>query len=148
MPLPHVMPAQPLAALIATLLFAVCITGAASAAEVKWPADDVLRSGMAAIRRATLDNHTLVTHRRMPPASARTFADHIAKEADRIKSEADVPADAKPVLDALLGDIVAGAEAVAGRREGLTPIDGIVQIDAALNRYPHHFDDPTWQPLR
>ena len=25
---------------------------------------------------------------------------------------------------------------------------GIVQIDAALGRYPEEFDDPTWQPLR
>ncbi|WP_295557735.1 hypothetical protein [uncultured Hyphomicrobium sp.] len=133
--------------LIAAVMDAATI-GIAASADAKWPADDVLRSGMAAIRKATLDSHTLVTHRRMPPASARSFAERIRKEADRIEADAAVPLTAKPDLKTLLADIVAGAEAVAGRGGELTPIDGIIQIDTALARYPERFDDPTWQPLR
>jgi hypothetical protein len=117
-------------------------------AERKWPTDETLRSGMAAIRKATLDNHTLVTHRRMPPAGARAFAERVSAEISRINAEARVPDDARRVLGDLLADIAEGGEAVAGRVEGMTPIDGIVQIDAALGRYPEAFDDPTWQPLR
>lgn len=119
-----------------------------SGADRKWPTDNTLRSGMAAIRKATLDNHTLVTHRRMPPESARRFAARVASEINRIKAGTELPPGGKPDIDALLSDIAAGAEAVAGRGGALTPIDGILQIDAALARYPECFDDPTWQPLR
>jgi hypothetical protein len=120
----------------------------ASGAERKWPTDETLRSGMAAIRKATLDNHTLVTHRRMPPAGARAFAEKVSAEISRINASARVPADARQALGDLLADIAEGGEAVAGVVEGMSPIDGIVQIDAALGRYPEQFDDPTWQPLR
>lgn len=137
--------------LIAAIVLAglqIILARAAPGVEPKWPTDDVLRSGMAAIRKATLDSHTLVTHRRMPPADARSFAERISKEVDRIKASAVVPPDAKPVLEALLADIVVGAEAVAGRGGQWTPIDGIMQIDATLDRYPQRFNDATWQPLR
>jgi hypothetical protein len=123
-------------------------SGAEPGADAKWPTDEIVRTGMAAIRKATRDNHTLVTHRRMPPASARSFADSIAKEARRIRDGAQIPPEARQDLEPLLDDIVAGAEAVAGRGGELTPIDGIVRIDSALARYPVRFDDPTWQPLR
>lgn len=120
----------------------------ASCADKKWPTDETLRTAMATIRKATIDNHTLVTHRRMPPADARRFAETIAKETSRVRADAQVPPGAKAELEPILADIAAGAEAVAGRGGELTPIDGIVRIDAALARYPLHFDDPTWQPLR
>lgn len=117
-------------------------------AAVKWPADDALRNGMAAIRSATLDSHTLITHRRMPPEGARRFAAEIRRHIDAIRGSTKVSAQAQPALAALLDDIAAGAEAVAGRSAALSPIDGIVAIDAALARYPREFDDPEWKPLR
>jgi hypothetical protein len=120
----------------------------ASCAAAKWPTDETLRTAMAAIRKATLDNHTLVTHRRMPPSDAQRFADAIAKATSRARESTQLAPDAKAELDSILADIVAGAEAVAGRGDAMTPIDGIVGIDAALARYPLRFDDPTWQPLR
>jgi hypothetical protein len=120
----------------------------AATAAVKWPADDALRNGMAAIRSVTLDNHTLVTHRRMPPEGARKFAAAVKGHIADIRSKAKVPVAAEPALGALLDDIGSGAEAVAGRSPTLSPIDGIVAIDAALARYPRTFDDPDWKPLR
>ena len=122
-------------------------TDSASSAA-KWPTDEVLRRGMAAIRKATLDSHTLVTHRRMPPNDARKFAVVVKGHVDGIRGATKVPAAAQPALAALLDDIGAGAEAVAGRSPTLTPIDGMVTIDEALARYPREFDDPLWMPLR
>jgi hypothetical protein len=124
------------------------VSGPAVGAEPKWPTDEPIRAAMAVIRKATLDNHTLVTHRRMPQADARRFAETVSREVARIKAEADLPPEGRSEFDAILADILAGAEAVAGRGGEQTPIDGIVRIDAALARYPLHFDDPTWQPLR
>ncbi len=103
---------------------------------------------MAAIRKVTLDNHTLVTHRRMPLADARRFADVVAREVREIKATIDLPSEAKAEIEVLLGEIVSGAEAVAGRGGEVSAIDGIVRIDAALARYGETFDDPTWRPLR
>jgi hypothetical protein len=114
----------------------------------KFPTDDALRAHMAAIRKVTLDNHTLVTHRRMPVAEARRFADIVMREAREIKANAALSGEAKAEIEALLGEIVTGAEAVAGRGGDASAIDGIVRIDAALARYGERFEDPTWRPLR
>ena len=127
---------------------AVLVSGSASGADARWPTDETIRTAMATIRKATLDNHTLVTHRRMPPATAQSFANAIAAAVSRIRTDTQVPADAKAALEPILADIVAGAEAVAGRGGEAAPIEGIVRIDAALGHYPLRFDDPTWQPLR
>lgn len=127
---------------------AVLVSGPASGADSRWPTDETIRTAMATIRKATLENHTLVTHRRMPPATAQSFAKTIVAAASRIRTDTQVPTGAKATLEPILADIVAGAEAVAGRGGEATPIDGIVRIDAALARYPLRFDDPTWQPLR
>ncbi|MBN8911395.1 MAG: hypothetical protein J0H65_04910 [Rhizobiales bacterium] len=135
-------------ALLAVIGLAVLAMHPASSADARWPTDEPLRAAMAAIRKATLDNHTLVTHRRMPPADARRFADTIAKQASIARTGAQISPEAKAELEPILADIVSGADAVAGLGGALTPIDGIIQIDAALVRYPLRFDDPTWQPLR
>jgi hypothetical protein len=119
-----------------------------SVRAVKFSTDDALREHMAAIRKVTLDNHTLVTHRRMPLADARRFADVVAREVREIKATIDLPSEAKAEIEVLLGEIVSGAEAVAGRGGEVSAIDGIVRIDAALARYGETFDDPTWRPLR
>lgn len=136
-------------ALLAVVIGLVSGTSqSALAAGRKWPTDETVRSAMAAIRKATLDTHTLVTHRRMPPPDARRFAETIAKETARARNGALGQPAAKAELEPILRDIMAGAEAVAGRGGEMTAIDGIVRIDSALARYPLHFDDPTWQPLR
>jgi hypothetical protein len=135
--------------LAALMLTAASMANAADAVQAaKFPTDDALRAHMAAIRKVTLDNHTLVTHRRMPPADARRFADIVAREVREIKANAGLPDDAKAEIEVLLGEIAIGADAVAGRGGEVTAIDGIVRIDAALARYSEMFDDPTWRPLR
>lgn len=134
--------------LLAVVGLAALAVRPAFSTDARWPAAEPVRAAMAAIRKATLDNHTLVTHRRMPPADARRFAETIAKEATIARAGARGSPEAAAALEPILADIVIGAEAVAGRGGALTPIDGIVQIDAALARYPLRFDDPTWQPLR
>lgn len=135
-----------LAALVA-MAASIAIAGDA-VQGAKFPTDEALRAHMAAIRKVTLDNHTLVTHRRMPVAEARRFAEFVMREAREIKAHVALSGEAKTEIEALLGEIVIGAEAVAGRGGDVTAIDGIVRIDAALARYGERFDDPTWRPLR
>jgi hypothetical protein len=103
---------------------------------------------MLAIRDLVRVNHSLVTHRRMPPDHAARFAAAIKSQADAVLATSAVPAEAKDELGALLDAIVAGVEAVAGRKGGIAPMDGLVQVAEALARYPTRFDHPGWAPVQ
>jgi len=112
------------------------------------PTDAAVRNGMLAIRDVVRTNHSLVTHRRMPPDHAQRFAAQVKIEADRILAKTSLSGDALEKLRALLADIVSGLGAVARPDEGATALDGLARADAALARYPQEFDDPTWKPLQ
>src|SRR5688572_21321126 len=93
---------------LAAIGLAVFASPPVSGADTRWPADEALRAGMAVIRKATLDNHTLVTHRRMPPADARRFADTVANAVTRIRTESEIAPPARKEIEAILGDIASG----------------------------------------
>lgn len=112
------------------------------------PTDAPVRKGMLAIRDIVRTNHSLVTHRRMPPDHAMRFAAQVKVEADRILSTTTLTGDALEKLRALLEEIVTGLGAVARPEEGTSAIDGLARADAALARYPEEFDDPDWKPLQ
>jgi hypothetical protein len=117
-------------------------------ASAPLPTDEPVRNGMLAIRDLVRINHSLVTHRRMPPDHAARFARQVKVEADGILATSKISGAARDKLCALLDDIVAGIEAVAGRDKIVSPLDGLVRADAALARYPQEFDDPDWAPLQ
>jgi hypothetical protein len=146
---------------VATLCLSLAVfalppsAGATVAAETgsetvqqKWPTDHSVRSGMIAIRGLVRLNHSLITHRRMPPDHAQRFAKAILTQADTILSTSKVPGDAKQRLSALLDEVVAGVDAVAHPERGVAAIDGLVRIDEALARYPVEFDHPGWAPVQ
>lgn len=112
------------------------------------PTDEPVRRGMLAIRDLVRTNHSLITHRRMPPDHALRFAAQVKIEADRILATTSLTGDAREKLRALLEEIVAGLGAVAKPTEGATAMDGLARADAALSRYPEMFDHPGWQPLQ
>jgi hypothetical protein len=103
---------------------------------------------MLAIRDLVRTNHSLVTHRRMPPDHAQRFAKQVKLEADKILATTNLSGDARDKLKVLLEEIVMGLGAVAKPGEGATAIDGLGRVDAALARYPQEFDDPDWKPLQ
>jgi hypothetical protein len=103
---------------------------------------------MRAVRALVLRDHSLVTHRRMPPAGARAFHAAVKREIERMLAGAKVAPEADAALRAIGAEIMGGAEAVAGMKPDVEAIDGIVAIDEALALYARRFDDPGWQPLR
>lgn len=123
-------------------------SGLPAAGERSLPSDPVLRREMAAIRQATLDVHTLVTHRRMPPDMATRYAVTVTGRIHDIRAVTTRPADVVRELEPLLSSLALGAEAVAGRGGELDPISGILSVGEALELYGRRFDDPQWQPLR
>lgn len=139
--------------LLAAAIFALaCVFGSLAAADeqdgTKLATDPPLREGMVAIRNLVRINHSLVTHRRMPPDHAARFARAIKEQADLILATSTVPPPTKEKLSALLDEITAGVEAVAHPERGVAPIDGLIRVDEALARYPRQFDHPGWAPVQ
>jgi hypothetical protein len=112
------------------------------------PTDEPVRKGMVAIRDLVRTNHSLVTHRRMPPDHAQRFAKQVKAEADKILAASRLSGDGREKLRALLDEIVAGIDAVAKPAAGTDPLDGLVRADEALARYAKEFDHPDWPPLQ
>jgi hypothetical protein len=112
------------------------------------PTDDAARRGMLAIRDLVRLNHSLVTHRRMPPDHAARFARQVKVEADTILSTSKLAGEGRDKLRGVLDEIVAGIAAVAGRDGAVSPLDGLVRADEALARYAREFDHPGWAPLQ
>ena len=144
--------------IVALLLLALSFSAPAPAAEkivpragqaiAPLPTDAAVQNGMATIRDLVRTNHSLVTHRRMPPDHAQRFAAQVKIEADKILATTSLSGDSLDKLKALLEEIVTGLGAVAKPAEGTDAIDALGRVDAALARYPDEFDDPTWKPLQ
>jgi hypothetical protein len=118
------------------------------AAFAPLPTDEPVRRGMLAIRDLVRTNHSLVTHRRMPPDHALRFAAQVKIEADRILATSNLSGNGREKLHALLKEIVTGVGAVATPEGGVSPLDGLVRADEALARYPREFDHPGWAPVQ
>ncbi len=114
------------------------------AAFAPLPTDEPVRKGMLAIRDLVRTNHSLVTHRRMPPDHAQRFASQVTAESEKILSATKLSGDGREKLRGLLDEIVAGVDAVAKPAAGAGPLDGLVRADAALARYGKEFDHPDW----
>lgn len=132
---------------LAALLLSV-LAGGAEAGDAKLPTDEVVRTEMKAIRDLTLNVHTLVTHRRMPPADARTYHARVKAAVERLKAGTQVTGAAREEIEKLARFIERGAGAVAGADSSMSAIDGILIIDESLGIYAQRFDHPGWQPLR
>ena len=112
------------------------------------PTDQPVQKGMLAIRDLVRINHSLVTHRRMPPDHAARFARQVKAEAAGILASSKIAGDSREKLRALLDEIVAGIDAVAKPEAGADPMAGLVRADEALARYAREFDHPSWAPLQ
>jgi hypothetical protein len=112
------------------------------------PTDSAVRTGMTTIRDLVVTNHSLITHRRMPPDHALRFAAQVKIEADKILAKTSLSGDALEKLKSLLEEVVTGLGEVAKPSEGNGAIEGLARADAALARYPQEFDDPDWKPLQ
>ncbi len=111
------------------------------------PTDEPVRNGMVAIRDLVRTNHSLITHRRMPPDHGLRFAAQVKIEADRILATSHLKGETLEKLRALLEEIVSGIGAAAKPAEG-DAMDGLARADAALARYPQEFDHPGWTPAQ
>lgn len=119
------------------------VTGQRTAHEI----DEAVMSGMATIRSAVIDNHTLITHRRFPPPMAAGFKARIEHALGSIRAGTSLAGESRAALDLVLTDIEAGVALAGPGHPALTQIDGLFQITAALERYGREFAHPGWMPI-
>lgn len=154
MRVPH-SPRRPLAFLVVALTMTVLAGRAATAQVVLGLPDETtapaarplaspaLREAMTAIRKLVLDNHSLVTHRRLSPDQARSFAADIKRHATALEVGTDASA-----LSEIVTPLTDGATSIAETGSATSQLAGLEKIETALARYPQLFDDPDWKPLR
>jgi hypothetical protein len=116
--------------------------------QVRYALDEASRAAMVSIRDLVANNHSLVTHRRMPPATARRMAEKVRRLADGVRDNGTLPQSARKAIEPILDALVSGVEAVVGDNKQIGPIDGIVMMDEALARYAREFDHPGWRAPR
>lgn len=129
-------------------LFAAVLSAVLAMAQPRLPTDDALRSGMAAIRAAVIDHHTLITHRRLPVAMARSFASRVAQSLAAIRATTGVAAEARAALDPLLQTIDGSAQTIGAGGDSIRQMDALFAMTKALETYGETFDHPDWKPIQ
>lgn len=117
-------------------------------AQAGFPTDEVLRTGMTGIRAAVIDHHTLITHRRLPVAMARSFANNVGNAVSSIRSTTSLPADSRSALAPLLDTIETSAKAIGGGGDSIRQMDALFALTKALETYGRTFDHPDWKPIQ
>lgn len=112
------------------------------------PTDTPVRDGMDAIRDLVKANHALAVHRSMSAEQGAEFARQVHGAAAKIRNETQLSGEALERLSERLSEIEAGADQVEGKLPGSDPEDGMLQIDAVLEKYPTEFDHPGWVPVK
>ncbi len=120
----------------------------AGAAQGLAATDGALRSGMAQIRAAVIDHHTLITHRRLPVAMARTFANLVVQSVGTIRRETRVDSAAQALLEPILKTVEGSGQAIGAGGDSLKQMDALFAMTKALEAYGETFDDPDWKPIQ
>jgi hypothetical protein len=110
--------------------------------------DVSLRHGMSKIRSAVINHHTLITHRRLPVAMARSFARDVEQSVALIRRDTRVSGEAQSVLDPLLVTIESSAQTIGAGGDSIRQMDALFALSKALDTYGEAFDDDNWKPIQ
>jgi hypothetical protein len=111
----------------------------------KWGTDEALRRGMAAIRQAVHGAPTPLHKGTAKPEAYVEVGNRIEAEVGRIVKECKLPPEADAHLHLVIADVVAGADALKGAKDGKAGRAGLIKVDGALKAYGKHFDHPGWK---
>jgi hypothetical protein len=120
----------------------------AAAPGARLETDAAVRDGLTAIRRLTLTNHTLITHRRLPLVDAERLSSTLLKTVQRLRRTTSLTGDGRRAIDSILDTVSSGAALISGENGERRPLDGLAELEHALSRYAEQFDHPGWKPLR
>jgi hypothetical protein len=110
----------------------------------KWPTDDSLRAGMAAIHAAFAKDHPAIHAGSETDAQYAALADQIEAQVNSIVAKCSLPPAADANLHFVITDLLQGVSLMRGSDAGRTRHDGAALVHGALRAYGRYFDDPGW----
>ena len=108
----------------------------------KWATDDALRGGMTRIRGLVAPQLGAAHAGKLSATQYTALAGGVEKEVGGIVANCKLEPKADAMLHVVIGEIVAGTDAMAGKTAGVAPAQGLVQVATAVNDYARHFQHP------
>lgn len=114
----------------------------------KWAADAPLRDGMSRIR-ALVEPQLAPAHAgKVTAAQYAALAGRIETEVGGIVANCKLEPEADAALHAVIAEIGAGTDAMAGKSAQQRPAQGLVQVAKAVNDYAGLFEHAGFKPIR
>ena len=114
----------------------------------KWEPDRPLREGMSRLRMAVEPQLAPASTGELVPAQYGGIADRIEEGVGYIVANCKLDPEPDEVLHVILGEVIAGTEAMRGKSAAHPPHEGLEQVARALNAYASHFDDADFKPIQ
>ncbi len=114
----------------------------------KWEPDRPLREGMSRLRMAVEPQLAAASTGELVAAQYGGLADRIEEGVGYIVANCKLDPEPDEVLHVILGEVIAGTEAMRGKSGGHLPQEGLEQVARALNAYASHFDDADFKPIQ
>lgn len=110
----------------------------------KWPTDEPLRAGMAAIHAAFKADHPAIHAGTETDAQYEALAGTIEAQVNAIIASCKLPPAADANLHYAVADLLSGVALMRGTDPERTRHDGAALVHGALQAYGKYFDDPDW----
>jgi hypothetical protein len=112
----------------------------------KWPTDEPLRKGMGEIRTLIDAQHEGIHKGRLKPVDYAALGERIEAQVGYVVANCKLDPGADANLHIVVGEILAGVEAMKGK-EKKSPRAGAGKVVDALKDYGKYFDHPGWKRL-
>ena len=113
----------------------------------KWQTDEALRKGMTNMRAALARDLKAIHANKASDAQYEALATKLNGEVAYVVENCKLDPKADAELHKVIGEVLAGAEAMQGREPGVERRAGAVRVAKALNTYGKFFDHPGWRNL-
>ena len=110
----------------------------------KWPTDEALRQGMVNIRKAVTPDLPAIQRDKLNTQGYDQLAGKINAQVAYIVQNCHLEKEADAMLHLVLADIMAGADAMAGKDKQVSRQAGALKVVQALEDYGNYFDPPGW----
>lgn len=113
----------------------------------KWETDAALRQSMGSIRQTMAGALHDIHENRLSAKGYGQLAHKVEDEVGKIVANCKLSAEADAQLHVVVGELLGGAEGMAGKAKGVKRQGGAVQVIGALEKYATYFDDPGFKPI-
>jgi len=110
----------------------------------RWATDEPLRRGMATLRDAVHGAPAPMHQGTARPADYAALGRRVEETVGGIVKDCKLPPAADAQLHVVIADLVAGADALKGAKDGKAGRAGLLRVNGALEAYARHFDHPGW----